>query len=168
MNNGSYDICGIVSYTSTPNTFNCGSIGNNYVRLTVADVNGNTSSCNSIVTINDANNYCTVPKTNTQATPESEAAAAAEVAVSTTLLAYPNPFNEMTTIQFSIEKTQSIVVKVYSLAGTEIAVLFEGMAEAGLHYNLEFRSEGIGSGIYIVKMVSASGETRYEKLILQK
>ncbi|MFM9826397.1 T9SS type A sorting domain-containing protein, partial [Flavobacterium sp.] len=53
INNGSSDTCGIQSITISKSTFNCSNIGPNTVSLTVADVSGNTSTCDSVVTIVD-------------------------------------------------------------------------------------------------------------------
>ena len=39
---------GIASYSANPNTFTCAN-----VQLTVTDVNGNTATCTSIVTVQD-------------------------------------------------------------------------------------------------------------------
>ena len=49
----STDACGIASVTAAPNTFTCANIGANAVTLTVTDVNGNVSTCNSTVTVED-------------------------------------------------------------------------------------------------------------------
>ena len=51
VNNGSTDNCGIASMNVVPNTFTTANIGPNPVTLTVTDVNGNISTCNSTVTI---------------------------------------------------------------------------------------------------------------------
>lgn len=53
VNNGSNDACGIQSLSVAPNTFGCGNIGPNIVVLTVTDVNGNISTCNATVTVQD-------------------------------------------------------------------------------------------------------------------
>jgi PKD repeat protein len=53
VNNGSSDNCGVQSVTVNPNTFTCANIGANTVTLTVTDVNGNTSTCNGLVTVQD-------------------------------------------------------------------------------------------------------------------
>jgi PKD repeat protein len=53
INNGSSDACGIASLTVTPNSFTCTNVGPNTVVLTVTDVNGNSSTCNATVTVND-------------------------------------------------------------------------------------------------------------------
>ena len=51
INNGSTDNCGIASVTILPDTFNSTNIGPNTVTMTVTDVNGNISTCNSTVTV---------------------------------------------------------------------------------------------------------------------
>lgn len=50
---GSTDACGIASLVPTPNTFTCAEVGANVVTLTVTDVHGNSSTCNSTVTVED-------------------------------------------------------------------------------------------------------------------
>jgi len=55
LDGGSADACGIdvAGYSVTIDTFDCSHVGDNPVVLTVTDVNGNTTSCNAIVTIED-------------------------------------------------------------------------------------------------------------------
>src|SRR6185503_5916436 len=53
VDNGSSDACGIASMTVAPNTFTCTNVGANTVTLTVTDANGNTSTCSSVVTVED-------------------------------------------------------------------------------------------------------------------
>ncbi len=53
IDNGSSDNCGIASLVANPNTFNSSDVGPNTVTLTVTDVNGNSSSCDIIVTVED-------------------------------------------------------------------------------------------------------------------
>ena len=53
VNNGSHDNCGIASLSVSPNTFTCSNVGANTVTLTVTDVNGNVSTCTSVVTVQD-------------------------------------------------------------------------------------------------------------------
>ena len=50
---GSTDNCAIDTMYVTPNDFTCSGVGLNPVVLTVIDVNGNVSSCSSVVTVND-------------------------------------------------------------------------------------------------------------------
>jgi regulation of enolase protein 1 (concanavalin A-like superfamily) len=53
IDNGSNDACGIGGLSVSPNTFGCSNTGANMVTLSVSDINGNTSSCNAAVTVED-------------------------------------------------------------------------------------------------------------------
>ena len=53
IDNGSTDNCGIASLSIDPSSFTCADVGPNTVTLTVTDVNGNTSTCTTIVTVED-------------------------------------------------------------------------------------------------------------------
>ena len=53
VDSGSTDNCAIATLSATPNTFGCAEVGANTVTLTVTDVNGNSSTCTSIVTVED-------------------------------------------------------------------------------------------------------------------
>jgi hypothetical protein len=54
LDNGSSDACGIASTAIDVNSFDCDNVGDNDVELTVIDVNGNVSTCTSVVTVVDA------------------------------------------------------------------------------------------------------------------
>ena len=53
VDGGSTDNCGIAALTIDVDTFDCGDVGTNQVVLTVTDVNGNSSQCTAIVTVQD-------------------------------------------------------------------------------------------------------------------
>ncbi|QIE60058.1 HYR domain-containing protein [Rasiella rasia] len=53
VDGGSTDACGIASIAVDIDTFDCSNVGPNNVTLTVTDVNGNTSSCVAVVTVED-------------------------------------------------------------------------------------------------------------------
>jgi hypothetical protein len=53
IDNGSNDACGIASLVASQTDFDCSNVGPNNVTLTVTDNNGNTSTCTSVVTIED-------------------------------------------------------------------------------------------------------------------
>ena len=54
LNNGSADACGIDSLNASQTSFTCTDIPNTTVTLTVVDDNGNSSTCTSVVTVNDS------------------------------------------------------------------------------------------------------------------
>ncbi len=53
VDNGSADACGIASLSLDVKTFDCEDVGTQTVTLTVTDVNGNESSCTSLVIVED-------------------------------------------------------------------------------------------------------------------
>ncbi|MFT7898778.1 PKD domain-containing protein [Tenacibaculum ascidiaceicola] len=53
IDNGSTDICGIVSMNIDITDFNTSNVGDNTVNLTVTDVSGNTNTCTATVTVED-------------------------------------------------------------------------------------------------------------------
>ena len=53
VDNGSFDACGIQSYSLSKSTFLCSDIGANTVKLTATDANGNTATANATVTVED-------------------------------------------------------------------------------------------------------------------
>ncbi|MBK9328918.1 MAG: T9SS type A sorting domain-containing protein [Sphingobacteriales bacterium] len=57
INNGSSDACGITSKSISQASFNCSNTGANTIILTVTDVNGNTSTCSSTVTVTGGSLY---------------------------------------------------------------------------------------------------------------
>ena len=63
IDNGSNDACGIQTLAVSPNTFDCSNIGANTVTLTVTDVNGNISICQSVVTVIGVIPSCTIDVT---------------------------------------------------------------------------------------------------------
>ncbi|MBK8565039.1 MAG: HYR domain-containing protein [Saprospiraceae bacterium] len=50
---GSFDNCGIVTWSVTPDAFDCSQLGEQVVTITATDANGNTNSALATVTIND-------------------------------------------------------------------------------------------------------------------
>jgi len=53
VDNGSTDNCGIASLTLSQTAFTCANVGTNPIVMTVTDINGNSSTCNSTITVQD-------------------------------------------------------------------------------------------------------------------
>lgn len=79
---------------------------------------------------------------------------------------YPNPFNPMTTIQFSVPKKQHVVVHVYDVSGRFVKTLRDGMCEAGRH-ELSFEASDLSSGTYFIRLQTANA-IHIQKCILLK
>jgi len=67
---------------------------------------------------------------------------------------YPNPFNPATTIRFELPERTNLILKVFNSLGEEVAVLMNGVQEAGPG-SVEFDGRGLASGMYIVRMQAA-------------
>ena len=80
--------------------------------------------------------------------------------------AYPNPFNPITNIQYEIPQQMNTQIVLYSVTGAELAVLSDGMAEAG-SYNLQVDMSGYSSGVYLVRIISGD-KMDVQKLTLIK
>jgi len=83
---------------------------------------------------------------------------------------YPNPFNPSTIIQYSLENTTQVSLKVYNLLGLEVATLVNSRQEAG-SYRVPFNSRkgthNLSSGIYFYRLEAGSFVST-KKLILMK
>jgi len=64
---------------------------------------------------------------------------------------YPNPFNASTTINFSIQKTSNVSVKIYNILGQEIETLLHQQMLPG-KYDLVWNPVNQGGGIYFVRL----------------
>ena len=64
---------------------------------------------------------------------------------------YPNPFNPSTTIEFSIPKTEFVILKIYNILGKEVATLVSEKLAAG-KYRYTWDASGFASGIYIYQL----------------
>ena len=78
--------------------------------------------------------------------------------------AYPNPFNSMTTIRFSLPEASLARMSVFDIAGREVAVVVDGRYEAGKHTAV-FDADRLPSGIYLVRL-EAGGRSAYIKMVL--
>jgi len=71
---------------------------------------------------------------------------------------YPNPFNPSTTIEFALPEESQVSIKLFNVLGGEVATLVEGIEPAGFH-KVQWKPEGLASGIYFYRMVAKSEKT---------
>ncbi|MBE2216654.1 MAG: T9SS type A sorting domain-containing protein [Ignavibacteria bacterium] len=79
---------------------------------------------------------------------------------------YPNPFNPSTTIKFALPVGGVTTLKVYDIAGKEVASLVETDLEAGYH-EVNFNASELSSGVYFYRLTSGSF-TDVKKMMLVK
>ncbi|MGA3286918.1 MAG: T9SS type A sorting domain-containing protein [Bacteroidota bacterium] len=88
---------------------------------------------------------------------------------------YPNPFNPSTVLSYQLPGvgTRYIVsLKVYDMIGREVAILADGMKEAG-YYNATFDGSRFSSGVYFVRFTAQPQDgnqpfTRTMKMLMMK
>lgn len=65
---------------------------------------------------------------------------------------YPNPFNPVVTVEFSVGRRSAVRVKVFDQLGRILTILYAGEALPGTTYQREFHAEQAASGIYYIRL----------------
>jgi hypothetical protein len=79
---------------------------------------------------------------------------------------YPNPFNPSTSIKYQIPNANFVSLKVYDVAGREVATLVNGKKEAGEHM-AQLNARNLPSGVYFYTLRSG-GHSSSKKMLLIK
>ncbi|MEW6196454.1 MAG: T9SS type A sorting domain-containing protein, partial [Bacteroidota bacterium] len=79
---------------------------------------------------------------------------------------YPNPFNPITKISFTLASKDNIKLKVYDILGREVATLVNGEFELGKH-EIEFNASNLPSGVYFYNLTTSSNSSTKKMLLLK-
>ncbi|MAJ44415.1 MAG: hypothetical protein CMF96_06700 [Candidatus Marinimicrobia bacterium] len=79
---------------------------------------------------------------------------------------YPNPFNNVTNIKYSLPTNTHVTMKIFNLLGREIATILNQNIEAGYH-NIAWDAKNHSSGVYFVKMITKNF-IKTQKVVLLK
>ncbi|MBU0509832.1 T9SS type A sorting domain-containing protein [bacterium] len=79
---------------------------------------------------------------------------------------YPNPFNPSTEILYSVPRAEPMTLKVYNLIGQEVATLFSGVTQPGVH-RISFNGANLASGVYLYRL-EAESFSAARKMLLMK
>ncbi len=79
---------------------------------------------------------------------------------------YPNPFNPMTTIKFSLPAAMPVTLTVYNVRGQVVSTLVRGNLGAGSH-TVNWEAADSPSGVYFYRLVTP-GFSRTGKMIMLK
>ena len=81
---------------------------------------------------------------------------------------YPNPFNPSTSIYYTIPQKSLVSLKLYDVAGREVAILVHEIKDAGTYCSVFSATKmDLTSGVYFYKLTSA-GNSAIKKFILIK
>ena len=70
---------------------------------------------------------------------------------------YPNPFNPTTNISYGLPQAAKVEIKVYDMAGREVAELVNRNQSAGRH-TVQFDASSLASGVYVYRLTAVSGQ----------
>jgi hypothetical protein len=79
----------------------------------------------------------------------------------------PNPFNESTTISYSISESAAVSLKIYDIWGREVYSLVNAMQPAGEH-KVIFEGNGLPAGIYVCKLYIGGSPVDTNKMIIAR
>jgi hypothetical protein len=79
---------------------------------------------------------------------------------------FPNPFNPVTSISFSIPEQGLVKLQVYDILGNEVALLVNEVRPAGV-FNVNFEGNKLASGFYFYKLTAGSFKDT-KKMVLLK
>jgi len=79
---------------------------------------------------------------------------------------FPNPFNPSTTFSYFLPGAGDVSIRIYDIAGREVATIFDQRQMAGGHQVL-FNGEGISSGLYFYRL-QFEHHAQVKKMILLK
>jgi len=79
---------------------------------------------------------------------------------------YPNPFNPITTVTFTMPIADKVSIKVFDITGRELITLKEDFTIAGTH-TVNWNASNHPSGVYLLQMISGSF-SKTQKIVLMK
>ncbi|MBN1782152.1 T9SS type A sorting domain-containing protein [bacterium] len=79
---------------------------------------------------------------------------------------YPNPFNPVTSIPFSVPRRSRIRISVLNSLGQEVAIIADDIRNAG-RYTVDFDASEISSGLYFYQLCNGSQILTRKMLVLR-
>jgi len=79
---------------------------------------------------------------------------------------YPNPFNPLTTIQFSLDLHSNVTLNLFDIRGKLVETLVNKSLQPGMH-EMQWNGQNHSSGIYFAKLIQG-GRADVQKLMLLK
>lgn len=90
-----------------------------------------------------------------------------EVALASTLNAYPNPANNSTTITYSLNKSGNVNIVITDIMGRIVKTMEQGSQVAGTSYNVNLNTSDLANGTYFYTL-SVDGERQTKKFVVNR
>ena len=79
---------------------------------------------------------------------------------------YPNPFNALTTLSFTLPREERVTLSIYNLLGQTVVKLVDRRMEVGMH-RVSWQAEGMPSGLYFCEFRAGSFRQIQRMLLLK-
>lgn len=84
---------------------------------------------------------------------------------------YPNPFNPETRIAFGLPATMHVKLRIFNVLGEEVAQLYEGVMNAGVHHlrwnGGDHAGQQVTSGLYLYRLESGTTSLTGKMLLMR-
>jgi hypothetical protein len=84
------------------------------------------------------------------------------------LIAYPNPFSESATLEFTSGMEGRVTMQIFDYTGRMLKAIYDGDVDAGIQYTFQVNAEDLSPGLNICVLKHADGSVVIKKLILSK
>jgi hypothetical protein len=79
---------------------------------------------------------------------------------------YPNPASSGATIEFTLELPISLRIEIYDVQGRQVRLTETAPLSKG-HHRIPLETLGLASGLYVYRLVDASGRAATGRLIVR-
>jgi hypothetical protein len=79
---------------------------------------------------------------------------------------YPNPFNPTTNINFSIQQSGLVTLKVFNVLGQEVATLVNQNMQPG-KYSVDFNASELSSGVFVYQLTAGTYSSTKKMMLLK-
>jgi len=81
---------------------------------------------------------------------------------------YPNPFNPVSTLSFSLSASEPAWLTIYNVLGERLAELLDGKLVAVGEHKVRWDAQGFPAGIYFARLRTKSGIDSISRIVLLK
>jgi len=82
------------------------------------------------------------------------------------LQVYPNPFNPVTNVVYTVPERGMVEIRMYDMLGREVRAIYRGEAEAGDH-RITINGTDLSSGVYIIRFTAKNYSDTRKVLLLK-
>ena len=79
---------------------------------------------------------------------------------------WPNPFNNVTNIDYSVTEPDRVSIELFNLVGQSVATVFEDVKTAG-RQRFVWDASGYPSGVYMLKLSGSSNSQTHKVLLIR-